>query len=807
MISLKSLRSQEPAFVDLLNYAALVRDGVVMGKDGSLIGGFLFRGPDVASATPDERNALTSRINSVLSRLGTGYTMHVDAIRYQSNHYPSPSASFFPDEVTRRIDEERRRSFEEEGSHFESTYALFITFQPPRKDERRLTKMMFSGGRDSEEKAETKVIDSFNDTLSQIERELSGVITLSRLSLEIKEAGNPPLMVDHLLSLINWCITGNQHHMLLPPCGMYLDSLLGGDDFCAGIAPRLGPSSIGVVSIFGLPPWSSPNMLSLLDAIPGEYRWNTRFIFLDTHHAIAEMKKFRRKWQQRIRGFSDQVFQTTRGVLDRDALSMVEESEEAMALALSRGVSFGFYTSSIIVRHVDEQVLRERLDSIASLINGIGFQARVESLNAVEAFLASLPGHTIENVRRPLISSQNLSDLLPLTALWAGRQECPCPFYPPASPPLLVARSHGATPFRLNLHVGDVGHTLIFGPTGAGKSTLLSLIVAQFFRYEGAQVFCFEKGASMLPLVRALNGKHLDVGKDGDLELCPLSFAADGEASFLKALQWLETVMALQNITLEPLHRTRMTEALARLVRSGSFSLHDYRMELQDKTLREALSFYTVDGPAGHLLDGETNELELSRFQVFELESLLGMGDTVVLPVLLSLFEAIEKKLTGAPSLIVIDEAWVVLGHPAFREKLREWLKVLRKANCAVVLATQSLSDASRSGIFDVLLESCPTKILLPNPVAKTPAACDFYRAIGLNDKELSIIAEEVRPKRDYYYLSPEGKRLFELNLGPFALSLCGASGRGDLSRIRELYSEKGEDWIEEWIRERGVAA
>lgn len=202
MISLKSLRSQEPAFVDLLNYAALVRDGVVMGKDGSLIGGFLFRGPDVASATPEERNALTSRINSVLSRLGTGYTMHVDAIRYQSNHYPSPDLSFFPDEVTRRIDEERRRSFEEEGSHFESTYALFITYQPPRKNERQLTKMMFSGGGNKEEQGENKVIESFNETLSQIERELSSVITLSRLSLETKETCDPPLMVDHLYLLL-----------------------------------------------------------------------------------------------------------------------------------------------------------------------------------------------------------------------------------------------------------------------------------------------------------------------------------------------------------------------------------------------------------------------------------------------------------------------------------------------------------------------------------------------------------------------------------------------------------------------------
>jgi len=42
---------------------------------------------------------------------------------------------------------------------------------------------------------------------------------------------------------------------------------------------------------------------------------------------------------------------------------------------------------------------------------------------------------------------------------------------PKHSPPLLYAETTGATPFRLNLHVGDLGHTLMIGPPGAGKST------------------------------------------------------------------------------------------------------------------------------------------------------------------------------------------------------------------------------------------------------------------------------------------------------------------------------------------------
>ena len=113
-----------------------------------------------------------------------------------------------------------------------------------------------------------------------------------------------------------------------------------------------------------------------------------------------------------------------------------------------------------------------------------------ESVNAVEAWLGSLPGHVYANVRQPLIHTLNLAHLMPLSSVWAAG---------PArndyldGPPLLYAETSGSTPFRLSTHVGDVGHQLIVGPTGAGKSVLLALLALQFRRYPGAQVYIFDK--------------------------------------------------------------------------------------------------------------------------------------------------------------------------------------------------------------------------------------------------------------------------------------------------------------------------
>ena len=117
-----------------------------------------------------------------------------------------------------------------------------------------------------------------------------------------------------------------------------------------------------------------------------------------------------------------------------------------------------------------------------------------------------LPGHEGLDARAFAISAHAISGLMPLRSIWQGEPTCPSPLMPPKTPALLRARAQTGELVNFNLHCGDLGHGLIFGPTGAGKSVLLGLIAAAFLRYENAQVIYFDRQRSIAHACMALRG-------------------------------------------------------------------------------------------------------------------------------------------------------------------------------------------------------------------------------------------------------------------------------------------------------------
>ena len=806
-VELKKHRSKAAGFADLLNYAAVVDDGVIVGKNGSFMAAWLYQGDDNASSTEEQREMVSFRINQALSGLGNGWMVHVDAVRRPAPNYSDKGVSHFPDAVSAAIDEERRRLFESLGTMYEGYFVLSVTYFPPMLAQRKFVELMFDDDAIApDHKARTQgLIDYFKRECVSIESRLSSAVKLSRLrGQKVVNEDDSTVTHDDFLRWLQFCATGLNHPVILPSNPMYLDALIGGQEMWGGVVPKIGRKFVQAVAIEGFPLESTPGILTALGEQPCEYRWSSRFIFMDTHEAVAHLDKFRKKWKQKIRGFFDQVFNTNTGTVDQDAMSMVADAESAIAEVNSGLIAQGYYTSVVILMDENRDRLEAAARSVEKAINRLGFAARIETINTLDAFLGTLPGHGVENVRRPLINTMNLADLLPTSTIWTGLPDAPCPMYPPLSPALMQGVTHGATPFRLNLHVRDLGHTFMFGPTGAGKSTHLALIAAQLRRYKGMSIFAFDKGMSIYPLAKATGGKHFTVAADDDkLAFCPLQFL-ETKSDRAWAMEWIDTILALNKVETTPGQRNEIGNAIMSMNASGARTMSEFSVTIQDEVIREAIKQYTVDGTMGHLLDAEEDGLSLSDFTVFEIEELMNLGEKYALPTLLYLFRRIERALKGQPAVIILDEAWLMLGHPAFRAKIREWLKVLRKANCLVLMATQSLSDAANSGILDVIVESTATKIFLPNVYARDEDTSALYRRMGLNARQIEILATAI-PKRQYYYVSENGRRLYDLALGPLALSFVGASDKESVATIKTLEAKFGDNWVHEWLAGRGL--
>ena len=813
-LKLKKHRSKDAGLADLLNYAAVVDDGVIVGKNGSFMAAWLYQGDDNASSTEEQREMVSFRINQALAGLGSGWMVHVDAVRRPAPNYSERGVSAFTDPVSAAIDEERRRLFEGLGTMYEGHFVFSVTWFPPVLAQRKFVELMFDDDAVAPDHTARTVglIEQFKREIRSLESRLSSAVKLTRLQgHKIATEEGREVTHDDFLSWLQFCVTGNYHPVQLPSNPMYLDAVIGGQELWGGVVPKIGRKFIQVVSLEGFPLESTPGLLSALAELPSEYRWSSRFIFMDQHESLKHLDKFRKKWKQKIRGFFDQVFNTNTGSVNQDAATMVADAEAAIAEVNSGLVAAGYFTSVVVLMDEDRERLAAAALSVEKAINRLAFAARIETINTMDAYLGSLPGHGVENVRRPLINTMNLADLLPTSSIWTGSATAPCPMYPPLAPALMHCVTVGATPFRLNLHVRDLGHTFMFGPTGAGKSTHLGIIAAQLRRYAGMSIYAFDKGMSMYPLAAAINagskgktGLHFTVAADDDrLAFCPLQFL-ETKADRAWAMEWIDTILALNGVDTTPGQRNEIGHAIMSMHASGARTLSEFSVTIQDEAIREAIKQYTVDGSMGHLLDAEEDGLSLSDFTVFEIEELMNLGEKFALPVLLYLFRRIERGLKGQPAVIILDEAWLMLGHPAFRAKIREWLKVLRKANCLVLMATQSLSDAANSGILDVIVESTATKIFLPNVYARDEDTAALYRRMGLNKRQIEILATAV-PKRQYYYVSENGRRLYDLALGPLALAFVGASDKESVAAIKSLQAKFGHEWVDHWLAGRNL--
>ena len=794
MLNLAEYRQRPALLADWLPWAGLVAPGVVLNKDGAFQRTARFRGPDLDSATESELVATSARLNNALRRLGAGWALFIEAERSEAAGYPR---SVFPESLSWLVDEERRAAFEQAGSHYESRYHLTFLYLPPEESRARAAQLLYEN------------------------TPTDGVDWRERLAAFIAETDRVFDLLDGVMPEIDWlddrqtltylhgCISTRRYEIAVPEVPFHLDALLADAALVGGLAPMLGDHHLRVVTVRGFPTSTWPGILDDLNRLGFAYRWSTRFLCMDKAEAEKELGRLRRQWFAKRKNvvalLRETIFQQESPLVDTDASNKASDADAALQELGSDEVAFGYVTATVTVMDTDAAAAGDKRRAVERVIQGRGFVTIPEALNAVEAWLSSIPGNAYANVRQPIVSTLNLAHLMPVSAVWAG----PDRNAHLDGPPLIVTRTDGATPFRLVTHIGDVGHTLVVGPTGMGKSVLLAVLAMQFRRYPRSRIFAFDMGRSMRATILGLGGEHYELGTDGAIAFQPLA-RIDQEGYRTWAAEWVEGRLLHEGVSVGPDEKAIVWSALASLAGApvDERTLTGLSVLLQSNALRQALAPYVLGGPHGKLLDADHDRLGNADVQGFEMEELMP-SRAAVLAVLGYLFARFDERFDGAPTLLILDESWLFLDDPVFAARIRQWLKTLRKKNVSVIFATQSLADIKESSIAPAIIESCASRIFLPNPQATEPQIRTIYEGFGLNSRQIEIIAT-AQPKRDYYYQSRLGNRLFDLDLGPVALAFAGAATPQDQRDIDEVCARVPADgsaggFVAAWLRHHGL--
>ena len=783
---LKEYNEEKDKLSSYVPWICLIDKGVVLNKNGTLQKTLKYRGYDLDSSTVYELKNINAKLNDVIKRLGQGWSLNVEARRKKCTDYIEAKNEILAIDI---IEKERKLNFLE-NEHFESEYYLTIVQLIPTDNSKKVGEIFLEYAKKSE------ILDK---TLENFNKEFKKILNLFKeIFLEVTELDD-----EETYTYLHSCVSVKKDKVVVPEIPYAMSNYLCDSDLIGGLKPKLAEKEIRCISIQGFPNYTVPGFFDKLNRLDIPYRWITRFLMLSKLEALSKMeRKYKNIFSQRLSLFQ-RVYAELTGEkeensrkLNEDALNKANEVRTQIALTTGDYVSQGFYTCTLIVDGDSIDEVEERVDVISKTINNMGFITIEESINSVEAFLGSIPGNITNNIRMPILNTITLSHLLPVSSVWGGDSWNKHL----NAPPLIYTKTKGSTPFRFNIHIEDIGHSAIVGPTGYGKSVLLGLIASSFMKYKDSRVYFFDKDASSRVLTYAVGGEFHDLGND-ELSFQPLANIEIVEEKEW-AYGWILEILEQENIKVSPTQKEKIWKALDNLAKTPIElrTISNFYTSVNDREIKEALIPYKIGGALGKYFDSDKDTLNFSRWQVFEMNQVINNKKGIT-PLLSYIFRRIENSLDGNPCIIILDECWMFFDNPIFAAKIREWLKVLRKKNCSVIFATQELGDILNSKLFTTVLDACQTKVFLPNPNAFADNYIPIYEKFGLNKTEIEIISKATK-KKEYYYKSTKGSRLFELDLKEKTLSLIASSDlakQNKAKELKEIYRD-ANDFTREWL-------
>ena len=738
-----------------VNLYGFWNDTTFLTKSGDVGMILRFTGVDYESLDRSEQEYAVKRLESALKAFGPGF--HVYQYLFKSNRPDIPFAKYDDPVVDAAIDQ-RRKFFEAKRDHlYEIEIFYCILLEGPRSKTgvgAALARLFHdpSGGV-GELKAQF-TNDSMKTLLrTQIEQNVrrldQQVLAFCRqladlMQIEVLNQQKQFTFFRRLMNYDSWRIAGR------PRSTQFLDYQVVNSDIEAERDHlRIGDHIVRVLTMKEAITETRPLVLDALLKIPGNFQVISEWTPIPADKARKEVNKRRRHFNVSKTGFVSQMGNDATKTNPRDVL--VDESKQAdienlgdCLRVLGEGQSLGDFSLTIVLYGRSKADLERLVGEFTGVFTNADGNLFAETYNQLNAYFAIVPGNYALNLRQLYLLNTNYADLSFLFTILAGEKtnaflgtEC-----------LAVVETDNDTPYFLNLHVGDVAHTLILGMTGSGKSYLCNFLLQNAQKYKPL-TFIFDIGGSFESLTTIFEGSYLNVGQEArDFTINPFSLPPTKEN-----LQFLFSFFRVliegnnQRYRLDFKDERRLWDAIERMyvLEPGQRTVSNFANIIGE--LKERLHRWTRGGQYGFLFDNSDDTLSFSSFQTLNFHGWSDAPD-VLEPLLFYVLHRASNEIgdpekLGKFKMFLLDEAWLFIKNETIRNYVVQAQKTWRKHKAAMILATQSIKELEESGMLAIVAESCSTKIFLANPEMNR----DVYReAFHLNDTELDLIGGLVPP-------------------------------------------------------------
>jgi type IV secretion/conjugal transfer VirB4 family ATPase len=789
-----------------INLYGFWNETAFLTKSGDLGMVLSVAGVDYESLDNDEQQYAVKRLESALKAFGEGF--HVYQYLFKTNRPEIPFARYDDELIDAAIDQ-RRQYFESKRDRLYEVELFYVIVLEGARSKTGILSALARMPRDPQGAIRELKAQFTNDNMKVLLRKQID-IDLVRIEQCVQNftrqlADLMPIEVQgqqaqfrflrRLLNFDEWRIAGK------PQSTQYLDFQVVNSNIEAERDHlRVGDHFVRILTMKESIAETRPLVLDQLFKIEGNFYVVTEWTPLQMSKARKEVDKRRRHFNMSKSGFVSQIGSDPAKTNQRDVL--IDESKQAdienlgeCLRALGDGQTLGDFSLTVVLYSKDLATINQEMGVFSGVFTNADGALFTETYNQLNAFFAIVPGNYAQNLRKMYLLNSNYADLSFLFTIHPGEKTNPHL----RSEYLAVLETDNATPYYLNLHNGEVAHTLILGMTGSGKSFLCNFLLTNAQKYR-PQTYIFDIGGSFQSLTEIFGGTYLNVGQESrDFTINPFSLPESKEN-----LQFLFSFFRVliegndKRYKLDFKEERKLWEAIERMyvVAPEQRTLSTFSQIIGE--LKERLHRWTKEGQYGFLFDNVEDTLSFSKFQTF---NFAGWGDApeVLEPLLFYVLHRASNEIANPEKLatfktFLLDEAWLFIKNETIRSYIVAAQKTWRKHNAAMILATQSIKELEESGMLAIVAESCPTKIFLANPEMNRQV---YREAFHLNDTELDIIADLIPPGEMLIRKAQSSKKV-RLNVDSVSYWIATNNARDNLLK-REAFAEYG---IAEGVRQ-----